>query len=90
MDPMYHSFLVRFWTSESDEPPIWHISLESVRTKEVRLFANLEDMFGFLKILMRLPPTSKGKSLCKTDQQSENSVNTLPDKKPYLNSTRGG
>ncbi len=86
MDPMYHSFLVRFWTSESDEPPIWHISLESTRTREIRSFTSLEDLLNFFKELMRLPSASRRNPLGTTDQQSMNSTKTLPD----MTRTRGG
>jgi hypothetical protein len=80
MDPIYHSFLVRFWTSEGDEPPFWHISLESAITKEVRLFANLEDLTGFFKILMRLP--SRRNPLQITAEKNIHTTESLPDKTP--------
>ena len=84
MDPIYHSFLVRFWTSESDEPPIWHISLESARTNEVRLFTSLEDLISFFKLLMRLPATSRGNPLGIPAQQNLHSTKSIPAKEPDM------
>jgi len=46
MGPKYHSFLVRLWTSGNWDST-WHISIESSKTGEKQIFANLEDLYQF-------------------------------------------
>jgi len=50
MGPKYHSFLVRLWTSGNWDST-WHISIESSKTGEKQIFANLEDLYQFFSNL---------------------------------------
>ncbi len=68
MKSRYHSFLVRLWSSESDEDAAWHISLESSETGEKQIFANLNALFQFLENLTGAP------SVLKEDTEGESSI----------------
>ena len=44
----YHSYLLRLWRVGSAEALSWRASLEDVRSRERRNFANLHLLFAFL------------------------------------------
>jgi len=85
MDSMYHSFLVRFWTSENNEDPIWHISLESSKTREKRFFTNLEDLVDYFETLMKLPSALSGNPQVETAQQILNTTKTSHSRNQITN-----
>jgi hypothetical protein len=45
----YRSYLLRLWQVQSGDAPIWRASLEDARTGERHGFAELEQLFAFLK-----------------------------------------
>lgn len=47
----YLSFLLRLWMADDDENPVRRVSLESSLTGEFKGFANLDDLFNYLKVL---------------------------------------
>jgi len=65
MEPRYHSFLVRLWTSGNSDPT-WHISLESSQTGEKKIFANLDCLHDFFDNLVAKPFGSGGNTEKKT------------------------
>jgi len=64
MESKYHSFLVRLWTSGNGDSA-WHISIESSKTGEKQIFANLEDLYQFFGnltgVTLMLNKDTKGK-----------------------------
>lgn len=51
----YHSFLLRFWTSETSEELSWRFSIENPETGDKRNFASLGDLMDFIEILTEAP-----------------------------------
>jgi len=55
MDPMseepnaYNAYLLRLWRTQSQGKWQWHASLESPHTGERQTFADLEQLFTFLR-----------------------------------------
>jgi hypothetical protein len=47
--PVYQSYLLRLWRASGDGEPIWRASLERAGTGERWAFANLEQLFTFLR-----------------------------------------
>jgi hypothetical protein len=45
----YMAFLLRLWRAGSEDVPVWRASLESPRTGEYQVFANLDALFAFLR-----------------------------------------
>ena len=45
----YRSYLLRLWQAQSGDSSIWRASLEDVRSGERHGFADLEQLFAFLK-----------------------------------------
>ena len=45
----YVSYLLRLWREGGEQEATWRASLESARTGELRGFANLDEMFDFLR-----------------------------------------
>jgi hypothetical protein len=46
----HQSFLLRAWQDQTNqEQPNWRFSLEEVQTHQRRGFANLEELYAFLK-----------------------------------------
>jgi len=45
----YVSYVLRLWQVTIEGQPVWRASLESALTGERRGFANLEDLFEFLR-----------------------------------------
>lgn len=64
MESKYHSFLIRLWTSGNGDPD-WQISIESSKTGEKQIFANLEDLYQFFGdltgVTLMLNKDTKGK-----------------------------
>jgi hypothetical protein len=46
--PIYFSYLLRLW-QEDKQGNTWRMSLENVHTGELKGFADLGEVFGFLK-----------------------------------------
>lgn len=47
--PDYVSYLLRLWREGSGEQEIWRASLEITRTGELMAFANLNELFDYLR-----------------------------------------
>ena len=47
----YHSYLLRLWCGGADG--VWHGSLQSTRTGERHMFADLESLLAFLRDQVR-------------------------------------
>lgn len=45
--PTYQSYLVRLWRDKPSSP--WRVSLQSTATEELRHFATVEELWGFLQ-----------------------------------------
>jgi hypothetical protein len=45
----YHAYLLRLWRAQYQGQWQWHASLESPQSGERQSFANLEQLFAFLK-----------------------------------------
>lgn len=45
-NPNYHSYLLRFWRADADQP--WRASLQSTVTGEKMAFADLTTLLAFL------------------------------------------
>ncbi|HEX5691798.1 MAG TPA: hypothetical protein VFX76_17405 [Roseiflexaceae bacterium] len=45
----YRSYLLRLWGAQSGEGFVWRASLEDARTGERHSFAELEQLFAFLR-----------------------------------------
>lgn len=52
----YVSYLLRMWQGQSGGERVWRASLESPRTGERWGFAALDDLLGFLREHIELPP----------------------------------
>ena len=50
----YYSYLLRLW-QEDKQGKTWRMSLENVHTGELRGFANLDGVFGFLFQKIEIP-----------------------------------
>jgi len=46
---IYHAYLLRLWRAQYKGQWLWRASLESPHTGEHQLFANLEQLFDFLR-----------------------------------------
>jgi len=55
----YMSYLLRLWQVTLKGRPVWRASLESALTGERRGFADLEDLFEFLREETAVKPESK-------------------------------
>jgi len=47
--PIYLSYLLRLWSTSVDDETVWRASLESALTGQRQSFANLDDLFDFLR-----------------------------------------
>jgi hypothetical protein len=45
----YVSYLLRLWRVKEEERDLWHASLENTDTSQRRGFANLDQLFEFLR-----------------------------------------
>jgi hypothetical protein len=45
----YQAYLLRLWRVNTGRGTVWHASLEDARTGERRGFADLENLFAFLR-----------------------------------------
>jgi hypothetical protein len=45
----YVSYLLRLWRVREEERYVWHASLENTTTSQRRGFANLDELFQFLR-----------------------------------------
>ena len=45
----YIAYMLRLWQAGSEDAPVWRASLESTRTGERLVFANLDTLFAFLR-----------------------------------------
>ncbi len=54
----YLAYMVRLWQVEAGEGPVWRASLESPRTGVRQGFANLEELFDFLRAQTGCAPPS--------------------------------
>jgi hypothetical protein len=67
----YLSYLVRLWRAEGRVGPaepgaaapsaVWRVSVESAQTGETAMFADLDDLFAFLKDQTGTGPDTGGK-----------------------------
>jgi hypothetical protein len=58
--PDYSSYLLRLWRQRNGERPMWRASLKSARSGEQVGFANLEDLFHFLRSRTSTMPDAGG------------------------------
>jgi len=56
----YLSYLLRLWRAGDGKRPTWRASLKSAHTGEQVSFANLEDLFHFLRIQTGTVPSADG------------------------------
>lgn len=56
----YHAFMLRLWTSEINGDSTWHISMESAESGEKKIFANIDDLYCFLKDLLGISSVLEG------------------------------
>ncbi len=56
----YLSYLLRLWRAGDGKRPMWRASLKSTHTGEQAGFANLEDLFHFLRIQTGTVPSADG------------------------------
>ena len=45
----YLSYLLRLWSENDGDPPLWRASLERPQSDERQVFAGLVDLFAFLE-----------------------------------------
>ncbi len=44
----YSAYLLRIWSGDEAENPVWHASLEDPHTREILTFDSLENLCGYL------------------------------------------
>ena len=47
-----HTFLIRIWETGKPETPVWRVSIENTRTREMTGFDSLGELVEFLRIAM--------------------------------------
>ena len=52
---IYQSYLLRLWKEGFDPNPVWRASLQDVATGECTNFANLDELFQFLRTQSEVP-----------------------------------
>ncbi len=55
----YVSYLVRMWRAGGDDARAWRAAVESAQTGEKEAFANLDELFVFLRDEARDDPADK-------------------------------
>ena len=63
MKDRYYSFLLRIWESGAPEDPVWRVSIENTRTREMVGFDSLGGLFEYLKSVLSEKPVSGTSSL---------------------------
>ena len=58
--PDYLAYQLRLWRVRGGGEIVWRVALKSVRTRESRGFASLDDLFGFLRQQTSVPSGSYG------------------------------
>ena len=54
----YVSYLLRLWKDDRDGESVWHASLESAQTHDLRYFANVKELADYL-VAATKPPQSE-------------------------------
>ncbi len=70
MDKRYLSYLLRLWETDDDGDLIWRASLETPGSRERLGFANLNDLFDFLRD-QTASPSSENSQARSPDEEQE-------------------